>query len=180
MSTTTNTPIEFWNEKLISEYSDGKKELEKRSRYLLSKNTDQFGDINFTNPADEEEYRIVSEMISDMKYAIEWMRKGRRPGNLRGIDRRSAYERTSLLDMDLFPQIDMKPKQVYLSDSQREKLLDVLIILSHRERQCYLLHMAQGMSLAEIAEEIGLKKRTVQQYVDRAKEKVRVKVSYLK
>jgi RNA polymerase sigma-70 factor (ECF subfamily) len=64
-----------------------------------------------------------------------------------------------------------------LSEEQKNQIINILVELSHRERQCYLMHMAYGMSLTEIAEELKLKKRTVQQYIDRAKDKVKMLVS---
>lgn len=133
--------------------------------------------MNLDIPSDGEDYRIVGEMISDMNYALDWMRRGRKPESRKGIDKKSAYQRRVLLDMDLFPSINLKPSQTYLNEEQREILINTLVSFSRRERQCYLLHMAQGWSLQEIADELGIKKRTVQQYVDRAKEKIKKKVS---
>ena len=112
-----------------------------------------------------------------MQYSIDWMKRGRRPGTIRGIDKRSIYQRRALLNMDLFPSIDMQPKQVYLSEEQKMKLINILVDFSYRERECYLLHMAYGLSYADIAEELKIKRRTVQQYVERAKEKVKTNVS---
>jgi positive control factor len=155
--------MKTWVEGLIEEYSIGKKQLEKYR-----------GQLNRWN---SEEDRIVGEMISDMQYAIDWMKSGRRPGNYRGVDKRSAYQRRALLDMDMFPSIELKPKQVYLNEEQKKQLIDILYVLSHRERQCYMLHMAHGWSLQEIADELNIKKRTAQQYVDRAREKIKKKVS---
>lgn len=86
------------------------------------------------------------------------MRRGRKPDSRRGIDKKSAYQRRVLLYMDLFPTVDFNPNQTYLIDEQREILIDTLCSFSRRERQCYLLHTAQGLSLQEIADEIGLKK----------------------
>ena len=50
--------------------------------------------------------------------------------------------------------------------------MNILLCLSHRERQCYLLHMAEGWSLQEIADELKISKSTVQKYVERAKNKI--------
>lgn len=158
--------MDIWVDELINEYTIGKRKLEE---YRESLNRDI--------PADEEDYRIVGEMISDMEFSLEWMKRGRKPETRRGIDKKSAYQRRVLLDMDLFPSIELKPNQTYLNDEQKRILIDTLVSFSIRERQCYLLHMAQGLSLQEIAHELGIKKRTVQQYVDRAKEKIKTKVS---
>jgi positive control factor len=158
--------LKTWVDNIKEEYNLSKKVLEEYREKL-----------DLDNPKDKEDDMIVGEMISDMKYALDWLNRGRRPGNRRGADKRSVYQRRALLDMDLFPSIDLRPNQVYLNNEQKSTLIETLITFSDRERQCYLLHMAQGWSLQEIADELNLKKRTVQQYVDRAKEKVRKKVS---
>lgn len=155
-----------WADKLIQEYSYHKKELE----YLKAR-------LDPTNPKDNADLKIINSMIEDMSYALEWMKKGRRPGNLHGVDKRSIYQRRALLDMDLFPTIELETKESILSEEQKHQIINILVELSHRERQCYLMHMAYGMSLTEIAEELNLKKRTVQQYIDRAKDKIKMLVS---
>lgn len=153
-----------WIDRLIEEYSVGKRELE-RYREKLDRHEDEI------------EYDAVTGMIGDMKFALEWMKRGRRPGNRRGIERRSVYQRTALLDPDLFPSLDLVPDERSLTDEEKRKLVDLLWELSYRERQCYLLHMAYGMSYAEIAKELKLARTTVQKFVERAKAKIRKKVS---
>ncbi|MDF1510581.1 sigma-70 family RNA polymerase sigma factor [Robertmurraya sp. DFI.2.37] len=157
-----NSEAKTWVETLIEEYSIGKKALEEYKESL-----------NLDIPEDKEDYKIVSEMISDMQYALDWMKKGRRPGNRRGIDRRSVYQRTSLMDMDIFPEINLQQPKRILSDEEKLKIVDVLMELSARERQCYLMHMAQGKSYAQISAILEISRRTVQQYVERAKKKVK-------
>lgn len=66
-----------WVETLINEYTLGKRELEELR-----------GKLDMENPVDYEDYKTITGMISDMQYSLEWMKKGRRQGNLRGIDRR--------------------------------------------------------------------------------------------
>ncbi|OAK70160.1 hypothetical protein ABB05_12945 [Lederbergia galactosidilytica] len=119
----------------------------------------------------------INSMINDMSFAIDWMKTGRRPGNLRGIDRRSVYQRTALVDMDLMPSLDIVPEQRELENIEKQALMDMLIDLSHRERQCYLLHMAQGWSMQEIADELKIKKPTVQKFIERARNKIKRKLS---
>ena len=55
-------------------------------------------------------------------------------------------------------------------------LADIFASMSNRERQCYVLHEGQGMSIGNIADSIGLKKRTVQQYIERARTEVKERV----
>lgn len=41
----------------------------------------------------KEDIKILTDMISDIPYSLEWMKKARRPGNRRGIQRLAAYQR---------------------------------------------------------------------------------------
>jgi RNA polymerase sigma factor (sigma-70 family) len=152
-----------WVDQLVREYSKGKRQLEKYKDTLDS-----------NNPKQKEECETVGGMIAEMQFSITWMRSGRRPGKLRGIDTHDAYRVSSLRDnMDLFPDLDLQTDQPSLSNQQKKMIVDILLQLSTRERECYLLHMAHGLSYAEIADELNISRRTVQQYVERAKEKIK-------
>ncbi|MBP1995450.1 sigma factor-like helix-turn-helix DNA-binding protein [Paenibacillus eucommiae] len=61
------------------------------------------------------------------------------------------------------------------SNGQPARIFYFLLELSTRERQCYILHMANGWSLTEVAAELQITKWSAQQYVDRAKEKIKSK-----
>jgi len=108
-----------------------------------------------------------------MSFSIEWLKKGRRPGNLRGIDKRSAYQRRALVDMDLFPSLEIEPEEKTLDQEEKHALIKMLAELSHRERQCFLLHQANGLSYSEVQRELGIGRSTVQKYVERAKKKIK-------
>jgi positive control factor len=156
---------ENWADKLILEYEEGRKSLKKMK--------DNLGDSEL----DRLDKTQINNMINDMSFAIEWMKIGRRPGNLRGIEKRSAYQRRVLIDMDLLPSLDIEPKQKPLSEEKKKLLFNLLLDLSHRERHCYLLHMANGWTLSEIARELKIGKSTVQKYIERAKKKIKNKIS---
>lgn len=153
--------LEIWADKLLEEYEVGRRDLGRMK-----------GRLNPEILEDQEDTKQINSMINDMSFSIEWLKKGRRPGNLRGIDKRSAYQRRALIDMDLFPSLEVEPEERALNQEEKGAIIDILANLSHRERQCYLLHMANGLSLSEIGKELGISKRTVQQYVDRAKNKI--------
>ncbi|RWR06737.1 sigma-70 family RNA polymerase sigma factor [Siminovitchia fortis] len=155
----------MWIDKMIIEYEEGRKDL-----YKIK---DRLGESQI----DKMDRTQVNGMINDMSFAIDWMRTGRRPGNLRGIDRRSAYQRRILVDMDLMPSLDIQPEPRELGEDEKQALVNMLIDLSHRERQCYLLHMAQGWSMQEIADELGISKPSVQVFIKRAKNKIKRKLS---
>ncbi|MCM3712015.1 sigma factor-like helix-turn-helix DNA-binding protein [Sporosarcina luteola] len=55
-------------------------------------------------------------------------------------------------------------------------LADILASFSLRERQCYLLHIAQNRSMGDIAVELGVSKSMVQQSIRRAKKKIKDRV----
>jgi len=70
----------------------------------------------------------------------------------------------------LQPEPD-EPMQI--SEKRKRELARILLRLSERERQCFLLHAVEGLSYAEIAKELKLTRTAVQSYVERAKSKVR-------
>ncbi|MYL56182.1 sigma-70 family RNA polymerase sigma factor [Virgibacillus halodenitrificans] len=158
--------MEMWADKLIGEYEVGRKGL------TMIKN-----ELNPEIIEDKQDRKQINSMINDMSYSIEWMKKGRRPGNLRGIDRRSAYQRQVLVDVDLFPSLDIEPEEREIHEEEKRALYNILLDLSHRERQCFLLYQAQGFSMQEIADELNIKKPTVQKFIERAKNKIKRKLS---
>ncbi|MEK3725309.1 sigma-70 family RNA polymerase sigma factor [Paenibacillus sp. FSL H8-0034] len=124
-----------------------------------------------------EEQQLIAEMIADVNYAIEWMHTGKCPGNRRGIERRAAYQREKLVDpfqMQIYMQQHnpVMDEPAAVTESQRLQIEQVLAGLSIRERECYELHHGMSYSLSEIAELLGVKKGTVQGYVQTANKKV--------
>lgn len=111
---------------------------------------------------------MVGEMISDMHFALECIRRGHIPGNRRGVHQRGVYQRTELASM--LPSI--VPHVAELTNDDKHKILDILIDLSRRERQCFLLHKTQGLTYAEIGSKLKVSRGTVQSYVKRAQAKV--------
>lgn len=155
--------MQTWVEKLITEYGKSKKLLE---AYKLTLDPD--------NPDDRFDSKQVGGMISGLQVSMEWMRTSRSPGSRRGVDRKDAYKYCALMDMDLLPYVNPEPEVMEITNENRRQLVNVLLKLSDRERQCYLLHMAQGLSYADIGKELKLTKAAVQSYVDRARGKVQL------
>lgn len=139
--------MKTWVEKLIPEYAASTKPLEIYRRSLNQK-----------DPNQKDESETVGGMISDLKFALSWMRRGRRPGSLRGIDRQKVYHRTATVEL--------------LEPEEELELLDILLSMSIRERQCYLLHFSQGLTQNEIADILKLSRGAVQTFLKRAKRKV--------
>lgn len=121
------------------------------------------------------ELQELKGMISDVNFTIEWLHTGRQPGTKRGIERRSVYQNTVLMD----PMIMANFSNAYnsrsgstITEEERHKLEEVLGILSPQERECYVLAFGQCYSHAEIAKALAISKGAVDKYVQRAHEKV--------
>ncbi|MBM7715458.1 RNA polymerase sigma-70 factor (ECF subfamily) [Bacillus thermophilus] len=116
-------------------------------------------------------------MIDDMDFAIEWLETGWQPGTYRGVDKKTIYQIRSLECMDSIPDIteqleDATERKSKMTREEKVILADILSSFSLRERQCYILHVAHGMSWAAISHELGISKSTVQAYIKRARNKV--------
>ncbi|MCM3110668.1 sigma-70 family RNA polymerase sigma factor [Lederbergia lenta] len=155
-----------WADKLIHEYTLGKRQLNKMR-----------GNLDRNDPLAQKDLTAINSMMDDMSYTIEWLETGRQPGTFRGVDKRLAYQRKALESMDVIPDItdqldDINEKQLYMTSEEKIILADIFASFSLRERQCYVLHAAQGMSWTEIATELGVSKSTVQTHITRARNKV--------
>lgn len=146
---TTKTE-QTWIKKLIDEYTAGVRDLD---HYRQS--------LDRADPDQDDEARTISGMLSDIRYALDWMRRGRRPGSRKGAERRDIYRRRELL-------AQVEP----MTEEERRKLLDCVAVMTERELTCWLLHMAHGLTFQEIGDRLGLSRHTVRVFVDRAKVKV--------
>lgn len=54
------------------------------------------------------------------------------------------------------------------------KLYEMLQVLTEREKQCYLYHYIDRMTFSEIANELGISKSTVQNHIERARDKIKL------
>ena len=60
-----------------------------------------------------------------------------------------------------------------LTDKEKRHLRGILISLSHRESQCFLLNTVRLMSFQQIADELKISRSSVQKYIERAREKIK-------
>lgn len=151
-----------WVKQLKREYAAGRRKLEAYRDHLQG-----------TEPNEQtaDEIAVVEGMIAEMNYAIEWMRTGRQPNRRRGVDIHDAYKRSILMDMDLLP--DTPPEQESrITIVQKQAAVKVLMLLSPRELECYLLHASIGLSEREIAKSLKISRASVRKFVERAKYKV--------
>ncbi|KZE79298.1 hypothetical protein AV654_17670 [Paenibacillus elgii] len=125
---------------------------------------------------DRNDRKLLKQMIDDCEFVAEWLSTGRRPGSRRGIDRRSVYELTKVWDPEwieeFIPQVPAAGPEYRLSARNVFRLHDAMINLSERERQCYVLHVGFDYSMSQVASELGIKKASVQYYIQQAKKKI--------
>lgn len=141
-----------WVEKLVGEYS---KEIRRLEGYQKT--------LDLKSIKEDMEHDTVSGMLADMRFAVTWMRQGRRPGSVRGIEHRDIYRERAL-----FAELHV------LDPNITPKLVKSLLALSSRERECFLLHMAYGLTQLEISDILNLSRSAVQSYISRAKRKVEI------
>lgn len=125
---------------------------------------------------DKAQRELLGSMLAECDYVLEWLRTGRRPGQLRGVERR--YERPwapEWLDRYQSPsgwEIERQSVSRELTEDERFRIEEAMRDLSPRERQCYMMYHVDGMSEYEIARELHLARGVVQSYIKRAKEKI--------
>ncbi|WP_164545790.1 sigma-70 family RNA polymerase sigma factor [Paenibacillus albus] len=121
---------------------------------------------------------IISEMVGDCEYAIQWLETGRRPGSVRGVERpmRISSWDPGWIDSYSSPNsryvIERDTTSKELTNDERFRIEEAMRELSDRERQCFMLHVVDGMSFEDIGRELHLGKSTVQVYMERAREKI--------
>jgi len=147
----TNTiGIQTWVDKYIQEYQGKKKELQ---RYRMGLDKDK--------PEDREDAELIASMIRDMQLAITWMKRGRRPGSLRGADKQDIYRRnairTALTNANLVSE---------------DVSINAICILSSREQECFLAYHVEGLTQNEIADMLKVARSTVRVTLRRAESKL--------
>jgi positive control factor len=127
-------------------------------------------------------------MISDLQYAIEWMKTCKRPGNRRGVERLAAYQREKPVDslhmqryiehvgVDKYPWIDREQRDT-VTLMEQEMIEDALSVLTKREREAYLMVRGNCFSFGEAAKLRKVTKSRVQGVVKRAEIKISPKIS---
>ncbi|GAA5417970.1 hypothetical protein Pryu01_03048 [Paraliobacillus ryukyuensis] len=149
-----------WADILILQYEDGRKVLKGMSNELGN------------SDLDNSDKTHINSMLSEMSFVIDWLKSGKEPGKIRGIEKNSIYQVNSMDDMDLFPSLQIKPTERELTEDEKQLVYDALRDLSPRERQAFIFREAYLWSYKDISNELGVAISTVQSYLERAKEKL--------
>ncbi|MBM0064946.1 sigma-70 family RNA polymerase sigma factor [Alkalicoccobacillus gibsonii] len=134
------------------------------------------------NGKEKREDEIVGNMISDLKYAIEWIETGRRPGAKRDIDRRSVYELTYHMDpvvLENYARAEepIEEEPVELTEGDKLRIDDALSVLTESEKDVFMMYHVQQLSMEQIAQCRKVKKTSVQNQLERAKKKIKEQTS---
>ncbi|WP_273122757.1 sigma factor-like helix-turn-helix DNA-binding protein [Bacillus weihaiensis] len=117
-----------------------------------------------------------SSMISDLKFAIEWMKTGRKPGLMRGAENLAAYQREIKIDPNRFLNMQSKERESKTDKEIKileDKVLDLLWFMTKRERAIYMLANGYGFSVTEISNLTNIATGTVYSLLDRARKKIK-------
>lgn len=130
---------------------------------------------------DIEDKKMLNSMKNEVEYIIKWLKIGHDPENPQGTNIRYAYDITQLSNMDLLPDLsdEIKKERVPLQpiDEQLKKVIKLMEMLSDRERDCFILRVAQNMTLQEVADELDISISSVQTYLERVDKKIKEVVS---
>lgn len=128
--------------------------------------------------ADKAERRVLAEMVAECDYVIDWLETGRRPGSVRGVERAVRVQTwdPAILDGYSSPNsrwvVERDKSSRDLTEDERFRIEEAMRDLSERERQCYMLHVVDGMTFEEISRELHVGRSSVQTYIERAREKI--------
>lgn len=176
---------------LLSSYEETRRELNRhiaelerdleplKNRLTAAKTKQERDAIRSKMKPIQLERNALAASVSDLEYSIEWMKTGYPPGYKRPMNRRSGAQRTKVWDPQWMEHLtayefEFETAEVGrpLTREEEWKVEDALRNLSERERQCYVLHHAIGMSMQSIAYELGVKKGSVQVMLRRADTKI--------
>lgn len=128
-------------------------------------------------PQEVEDYRILGSMERDLQYVIRWLKTGRQPGTLRGVERLAAYQREVLFDplwflTEPFSQPLYSSVEKETPEPIRFRIDNALSTLSPREREVYKLSRGEGFTSKEIGEMLGIHPGAVRKMIQRAEQKI--------
>lgn len=124
------------------------------------------------SPQDMVDKKVIAGMISDLEYAIEWIKSGRNPDVRRGIDKHGVYL-TDPTVLDVLPVRNLyKTVGKEINSFEKEIIDDALCTLTDREKEVFLMIKVEGLTFEYTAELMGIKKTTVQTHLERAENKI--------
>lgn len=156
---------------------------------LIQEYTETLRDVEkIREKAAEDDKIILGSMASDLKYAIQWMKTGRQPGNRRGVERLAAYQKEKSFDplemqkffrstCDSYSWTEDGREENAITEWDKIRIEDALSVLTEREKEVYLMSRGQMLSYDDIAKLLCVSKSTIQTTIERAENKIRQQIS---
>ena len=140
--------------------------------------------------ADSTDDALYSGMESDLRYALEWMKTGKKPGQVRGIERQSGEYRELCVDplkmQRYFRSTDSTSyswddhhQEDVVGRSDKETLDFALSTLTKHQREIYMLVRGNAFTYSQAGAIMGLKKSAIQSAIDLADAKIAKKLEEL-
>lgn len=130
----------------------------------------------------QEEKKVLSSIVRDLEFTVEWLSTGRQPGNRRGADRLAAYQREKPFDPMIIERISSsygvidegayRTDEERACDEKRQRVAELLKTLTVRERDIYMLWKGEGFSKRSIAEQLHISHDNVKSTLSRVKKKI--------
>lgn len=130
----------------------------------------------------EQDRSIVASWVRNLEYSLTWMRTGKGPSNIRGIERRAAYERERPFDPMLMQRYFRSEEPVYewdgheresvVSSSDKDIIDLALTALTEREVEVYLMSRGHCLTQYAIADKLGISRNSVKTMLSRADKKI--------
>ena len=129
--------------------------------------------------ADSTDDALYSGMESDLRYAIEWMKTGKRPGAIRGIERQSGESREICIDPIMMQRYFRSTDSLdyewgnqhhenILGRSEKELLEVAMTALSDKQREIYMLVRGKGLTYSQAGDMMGMKKSAIRSALERS------------
>jgi positive control factor len=136
------------------------------------------------------EDKTLQGIQSDLEYAIYWLKYSHKPEARRGIERRSIYQNTKLVDPLRMQQFfrsneteyfwDKEEKENVVTPSEQIDIEGLLSCLTYTEKEVYLMKKGYALTLQKIADERGVSKASISATVKRAEKKIAKKIESMK
>jgi positive control factor len=130
----------------------------------------------------ENDRALLSSMIQDCDFVIQWMKTGRNPDQYRGIEHPHAYHKEIPVDPQQFPfdqyaNYDPFWWEEKETEPEDEETIDLFIeemlsCLSEREREVFEMRQVALMEFEDIGQTLGITKQAAYVYYKRALEKI--------
>ena len=113
-----------------------------------------------------------ASMVSTTEWAIRYMETGEIPGTKHKVARWSTEDREVLFDPQVLDRVFTLPAATpEVSEGVRLMLEHLMMCLSRREREAFLLVKGQGYSYQDAADYMGMSKGSVYNLIKRSEKK---------